>query len=99
MERLEFEHLIRPAAGDTGEQEFIVIGSQSIFGAVPEVEKLAPELLRSMELDLYLQRNPAKGEEIDGVLGSCRVFITRLDIGRMGSALKPRRCRWAGRRD
>lgn len=35
MEREELEHLIRAAAEVTHEYEFIIIGSQSILGSIP----------------------------------------------------------------
>ena len=35
MEREELEHLIRAAAEVTQEYEFIIIGSQSILGPIP----------------------------------------------------------------
>ena len=35
MNRQELEHIVRAAAGITGETEFIVIGSQSILGNFP----------------------------------------------------------------
>ena len=50
MNRQELEHIVRAAAGITGETEFIVIGSQSILGKFPD----APRTLRqSMEADIY----------------------------------------------
>ncbi len=36
MNRQEFEHVVRAAAGVTGQKEFIVIGSQSILGKFPD---------------------------------------------------------------
>lgn len=49
MNRQELEHIVRAAAGITGETEFIVIGSQSILGKFPD----APRTLRqSMEADI-----------------------------------------------
>ena len=35
MTREELEHVIRASADITGQYEFIVVGSQSILGAVP----------------------------------------------------------------
>ena len=50
MRRDQLEHIIRAAADVTGENDFIVIGSQAILGQYPG----APDpLLSSMEADLY----------------------------------------------
>ena len=50
MKRRELEHLIRAAAAVTDQYEIVVIGSQSVLGAVPD----APEvLLQSREADCY----------------------------------------------
>ena len=66
MRRSDLEHIIRAAAGVTGENEFIVIGSQAILGQYPE----APEaLLVSMEADLYAAKRPDLSELISGSLG------------------------------
>lgn len=50
MKREELEHLIRTAAAITDQNEIIVVGSQSILGAIPN----ALESLRlSMSADIY----------------------------------------------
>lgn len=36
MRRTELEHIIRAAAAITNEYELVIIGSQSILGAVPD---------------------------------------------------------------
>lgn len=36
MRRSELEHLIRAAAAVTNQYEIVIVGSQSILGAVPE---------------------------------------------------------------
>lgn len=51
MTRSELEHLIRAAAAITNEYEIVVIGSQSVLGALPNAPAV---LLRSMDADLYL---------------------------------------------
>ncbi|MGH2969778.1 MAG: DUF6036 family nucleotidyltransferase, partial [Solirubrobacteraceae bacterium] len=66
MRRVDFEHVIGAAANATGEDEFVVIGSQAILGPFPD----APEvLLRSIEADIYPLVAPDKGDLIDGALG------------------------------
>lgn len=76
MNRQEFEHIVRAAAGVTGEKEFIIIGSQSILGKFPD----APRSLRhSMELDLYPKDRPEMAELISGSLGEFSTFHTTFD--------------------
>jgi hypothetical protein len=50
MRRDELEHVIGAAANITGEDEFVVIGSQAILASYPDAP---PELLISMEADVY----------------------------------------------
>lgn len=71
MNQQAFEHIVRAAAGITGEKNFIVIGSQSILGKFPN----APRSLRvSMELDLYPKDRPEMAEVISGCLGEHSTF-------------------------
>ncbi|MBA2523544.1 MAG: hypothetical protein H0V25_09480 [Solirubrobacterales bacterium] len=71
MNRMQFDHVIRAAAGVVGEEDIVVIGSQSILGAEPE----APEaLLRSIEVDVYPKESPERAIEIDGALGDGSPF-------------------------
>lgn len=71
MNRQEFEHVVAAAANVVEEDQFVVIGSQSILGSVP----LAPSgLLRSMELDIYPAKSPERAIEIDGSLGEGSPF-------------------------
>lgn len=71
MNRQELEHIIRAAAGITGENEFIVIGSQSILGKHPD----APRSLRqSMEADIYPRQRPELAELISGAIGEYSSF-------------------------
>ncbi|GAB2890852.1 hypothetical protein GCM10027046_19470 [Uliginosibacterium flavum] len=71
MRREELEQLIRAAAAITNEYEIVVIGSQSILGAVPN----APEfLLQSMKADLYPLHHPELANLIDGAIGELSPF-------------------------
>lgn len=71
MKRADLEHIIAAAANVTGEDEFVVIGSQAILGTVPH----PPEsLLFSMEADLYPRIHPDRAEDIDGALGDGSPF-------------------------
>ncbi len=74
MKRHELEHLIRAAAAITDQYEIMVVGSQSILGAVPN----APEpLLLSMEADVYPLHRPELADLIDGAIGELSPFEDR----------------------
>ena len=62
MRRHELEHLIRAAAAVTNEYEIVVIGSQSILGAVADPPAA---LLQSMEADCYPLKQPELADLID----------------------------------
>lgn len=71
MKRHELEHILRACAGITGQDRFIVIGSQAVLGQFPQ----APgELLVSREADVYCPGNPAATELIDGSIGEMSPF-------------------------
>jgi hypothetical protein len=71
MKRSDLEHIIRAASTVTHEKEFIIIGSQSILGKVPD----APRSLRhSPEADMYPRYKPALADEVDGSLGELTRF-------------------------
>ena len=55
MKRSEPEHLIRATAAVTSQYEIVVVGSQSILGAVPDAPD---ELLQSRKADCYPLRHP-----------------------------------------
>jgi hypothetical protein len=71
MRKSDFDHVIAAAAAITGEDEIVVIGSQAILGSVVEPPE---ELVRSIEADVYPRADPAKAEEIDGVIGDGSYF-------------------------
>lgn len=71
MKRSEIEHVLRAAKEIAGENEFILIGSQSVLGAFPD----APLVLRrSIELDIYPKQHPEKSDLIDGAIGERSLF-------------------------
>lgn len=74
MRRHELEHLIRAAAAITNECELVIIGSQSILGAVPAAPD---ELLQSMEADIYPLHRPELADLIDGAIGELSPFQER----------------------
>jgi hypothetical protein len=67
----DFEHVLAAAAAVTGEEEFVVIGSQAILGSVA---KPPPALLVSMEVDIYPRHAPEAAIQIDGSLGDGSPF-------------------------
>lgn len=74
MRRKELEHLIRAAAAITDQYEIMVVGSQSILGAVPDAPA---SLLQSMEADMYPLHRPDLADLIDGAIGELSPFEDR----------------------
>lgn len=71
MQRPQLEHIIRAAAGITGTDQFVVIGSQAILGQFPD----APgELLVSIEADVFSLRSAEDADLIDGSIGEGSPF-------------------------
>lgn len=74
MTRDELEHIIR-ASGDITEQyEFVIVGSQSMLGAVPNPEEV---FTVSMEADIYPLKAPELADRIDGAIGEGSQFHQR----------------------
>ncbi len=71
MTRTQLEHLIRASGEIAHEAELIVIGSQSILGAIPDPPR---SLTMSMEADLYPSGDAAKAQDIDGAIGEGSAF-------------------------
>jgi hypothetical protein len=73
MNRSQFDHAIRAAAGVLGTDKLIVIGSQAIHGSV---DKPFPEAQRSIEVDISALSDPdgTKADLIDGSIGELSVF-------------------------
>ncbi len=66
MTRSELEHIIRAAGAIAGDDEIVVIGSQSVLGQFPQ----APvALLASMEADVYPRNYPERADLVDGSIG------------------------------
>ena len=71
MRRTDLQHIIRAAAAIADENEFIVIGSQTILGRY----RNAPEaLLQSTEADIYVRNRPELADLIEGALGELSPF-------------------------
>ena len=74
MTREELEHIIR-ASGDITEQyEFVIVGSQSMLGPVPNPENV---FTVSMEADIYPLQAPELADKIDGAIGEGSQFHQR----------------------
>lgn len=71
MRRNELEHLIRAAAAVTNQYEIVIVGSQSILGAVPTPPH---SLTESMEADVYPLQRPDLADLIDGSIGEGSPF-------------------------
>jgi hypothetical protein len=71
MNRSQLEHIIR-AAGDISEDdEIIVLGSTAILAQFPNVP---PDLLYSMEADIFPKNKPEMAQVIDGCIGELSPF-------------------------
>jgi hypothetical protein len=71
MNRLQLEHVIGAAATIAEDTEIVVIGSQSILGQFPEAP---PELLVSVEADVYPKNHPERWDLVDGSIGEGSPF-------------------------
>jgi hypothetical protein len=71
VRREDFDHIIGAAAEATGEDEFIVVGSQAIVGAQDDPPD---SLLESIEADIYPLHDPGGADSIDGALGEGSQF-------------------------
>ena len=74
MRRSELEHVIRAASAITDQYEIMIIGSQSILGAVPNPPD---SLTESMEADVYPLHRPDLADLIDGGIGEGSPFHDR----------------------
>ncbi len=66
MNREDLEHIIRAAAEITNEYEFVVIGSQSILGQIPNPPAV---FTMSAEADIYPLNAHQKADSIDAAIG------------------------------
>lgn len=71
MQRPQLEHIIRAAAGITGADRFVIVGSQAILGQFPNPPA---ELLVSLEADLFSLRRSDDSDLIDGSIGEGSPF-------------------------
>jgi hypothetical protein len=71
LTRAQLEHVIRAACAIADDMEVVVIGSQAILGQYPDAP---PELVQSMEADVYPVHHPEHSELIDGAMGELSMF-------------------------
>jgi hypothetical protein len=71
MNRQQFEHILRAAKAITGADEFVVIGSQAIWGAS---DSPPTDLVHSMEVDLFSLRSSEDAALVDGSIGEISPF-------------------------
>ena len=71
MTREQLEHVIRAAARIADEREIVVVGSQAVLG---QFRNAPPELLQSMEADVYPRNHPERADLIDGAIGELSRF-------------------------
>ncbi len=71
MRRDQLEHILRAAAGITGQREFVVIGSQAILGQFPGAPA---DLLVSMKADVFCLASPEATDLVDGTIGELSPF-------------------------
>ena len=67
MQRSQLEHIIRASANILNAKQFIVVGSQSILGAYPNVPQGV--LSFSAEADLYPLDNPENADILTATIG------------------------------
>lgn len=75
MNREQLEHVLRAASQITGDADVLVIGSQSILGALSE-DRLPPEAVTSIEVDVTFFDDPddEKSDQVDGAIGDLSPF-------------------------
>jgi len=73
MRRAELEHVIRASAAIAEDDELIIVGSQAVLGQFPDAP---PELLVSVEVDVYPKNHPERADLIDGSIGELSPFHT-----------------------
>ena len=78
MKRQELAHILRAACDIAGDQEVLVLGSQSILGAYDE-DDLPPAATASLEADIAFLDDPKriKADEVEGAISEMSPFQGR----------------------
>lgn len=71
MNREDLEHIIRASGDVTNRYEFIIVGSQSILGSIPDPHQV---FTMSAEADIYPLDAPELADKIDGAIGEGSQF-------------------------
>ena len=71
MTREELKHIIRASGDVTNQYEFVIVGSQSILGPVPNPDAV---FTMSAEADIYPLHAPELADKIEGALGEGSQF-------------------------
>jgi hypothetical protein len=87
MNRQQLEHILRASGSITNENIILVLGSQSILGAHPNIPE---SLARSMEADVFPWKAPDKTDLINGTIGEITPFQTT--FGYYAHGLPPDAC-------
>lgn len=74
MTKAEFEDLLRRAGKIAGEQDFFLIGSQSLRGVCPAIPRDFP---KTVEADLYPRRRPQAWSLLRAQLGNQSKFFKK----------------------
>lgn len=64
MKMAHLEHVLRAAGNIVGDNQFIIVGSQSLHGKYPD---LADEFLLSFEVDLIAKNKPSRTEVLNTI--------------------------------
>jgi hypothetical protein len=75
VKREQLEHVLRAASQIADDPDVLVIGSQSVLGAIPE-ERLPPAATASIEADVAFFDDPGdrKADQVDGAIGELSRF-------------------------
>jgi hypothetical protein len=71
VKRHQLEHIIGAAATIAEDDDIIVLGSQAILGQFPDAH---PDLVVSVEADVYPRNHPERADLIDGSIGELSPF-------------------------
>ena len=75
MKRAQLEHVLRASSTIANERDILVIGSQSVLGAIPE-DRLPDEAVASIEVDIAFldDTDDLKADLVDGAIGELSAF-------------------------
>lgn len=71
MQREQLDHILRAAAAIADRDRFVVIGSQAILATVANPP---PDLIQSIEVDLYAPDDPHASDLLDATIGELSPF-------------------------